>query len=420
MTDIPASSKPTHTRTVFFAYIWHGFFLALTMSMLDLNTVFPSLVAELTDSKILFGILYAIMLGAPLVFNLVFSHYLRARAFKKKFLLIGIFMRASAFLGMAVSTRLFGVKNPAVAVYTFFAWVFLFSISAGFAGIAYADVMGKLLPGKQRTQLYTTKQLFSSIAAFAGGLLIARLFRPGAFVFPNQYVISLLIGGIGLAFASIGFFLIREPASSLAQREKDRKADSLLHYVRNVPQVLKNDASLRKFILVENLASFSVMILPFYMIYARETFGLSQDYIGRYLLIQVSGTILSNVLWGYLATRSNAQRIVRTCVSLGALIPLVALTLARTSPDAYGIVFFLVGFIISGRRIGFEAYILDIAPEQQRTEYLGIRGTLNIFIVILPILGGALISLLGYVPVFLTVSAIMLFSSYLAGTRQDA
>ena len=53
----------SQSRTIYFAYIWHGFFLALTMSMLDLNTVFPALISELTQSKILFGSLYAIMLG---------------------------------------------------------------------------------------------------------------------------------------------------------------------------------------------------------------------------------------------------------------------------------------------------------------------------------------------------------------------
>jgi len=37
-------------------FIWHGAFLALTMSMLDLNTVFPALISNLTESKIIFGI----------------------------------------------------------------------------------------------------------------------------------------------------------------------------------------------------------------------------------------------------------------------------------------------------------------------------------------------------------------------------
>ncbi|MDD4743923.1 MAG: hypothetical protein PHN53_04930 [Eubacteriales bacterium] len=79
----PRGTLTGQARAVYFAYIWHGFFLALTMSMLDLNTVFPALVSELTESKALFGLLYSIMLGAPLVFNLVFSHVLKTRPYKK-------------------------------------------------------------------------------------------------------------------------------------------------------------------------------------------------------------------------------------------------------------------------------------------------------------------------------------------------
>lgn len=397
------------TRSVYFAYIWHGFFLALTMSMLDLNTVFPALIAELSQSRLLFGALYAIMLGAPLLFNLIFSHYLRSKTRKKGFLLFGIYLRSAAFLGMAVSTRLFGVQNPALAAATFFLWVFLFSISAGFAGIAYADLLGKTMSGPLRTRLYAVKQFFASLAAFAGGLVVTGLFQPGRFGFPDQYVISLLVGFAGLLIASAGFYLIREPEGLPPAADRQ----SLMMYIRQVPDVLRRDRQLRRFILIENMASFSVMILPFYMIYAREIFQLDNIWIGRYLLIQVSGTVLSNLVWGFIANKTSSQSIVRLCVMLGGLIPIIALMLVHTTPGLYGIVFFLLGFIISGRKIGFEPYLLDIAPEAQRTEYLGIRGTLNVFIVVLPIIGGLLINLTGYTLTFILVSLVMLAASLL-------
>ncbi len=402
--------EPSQIKVVYFAYIWHGFFLGITMSMLDLNTVFPALVSELTSSKVIFGLLYAIMLGAPLVFNLIFSHYLRAQQYKKKFLLLGIYMRAFAFLGMALSTLLFALKSPFIAVLSFFVWVFLFSISAGFAGIAYTDVIGKVLQSKQRPKLYATKQLFGSIASFAGGILITRLFKPGNLAFPNNYALSLFIGFVGLALASIGFYHIKEPASS----NVPKKGQRLSAYIRDVPRVLKEDTQFRRFILLENLTSFSVMILPFYMIYAKETFNLDQSYIGQYLLFQLTGTVLSNFVWGFIAGRTDSRFVVRICIFLGASIPVIAIVMAQTNPNLYSIVFFLIGFIITGRRIGFEPYLLDIAPDEHRTEYLGIRGTLNIFIVILPILGGFLISQFGYTPVFILVTIVMIFSGLLA------
>jgi hypothetical protein len=49
-------------RHVYFPFVWHGFFLALTMAMIELNTVLPNLIAGLTKSSIAFGGLYSIML----------------------------------------------------------------------------------------------------------------------------------------------------------------------------------------------------------------------------------------------------------------------------------------------------------------------------------------------------------------------
>jgi MFS family permease len=379
------------------------------MSMLDLNTVLPSLISELTQSKLLFGMIYSIILGVPLIFNIVFSHYLKSFKYKKKFLLLGIYLRAFAFLGMSFFTFKFSATNPDLVLQSIFFWIFLFSISAGFAGISYADIIGKMLDSKERTQLYAVKQFFASIAAFVGGLLISKIFNVSTLNFPYNYSLSLLIGFIGLVIASIGFYLLKEPPSEIVQVEND----NFISYLKNVPVIIKNDPKFRRFIIIENLASFGVMILPFYMIFSKDTFNIDNSYIGKYLMFQVIGTIFSNIIWTFVARKYNSKTILKICISLGAIIPIIAILLSTLGPDYFMILFFFVGFIISGRIVGFEPYILDIAPSNKRTEYLGIRGTLNIFVVILPILGGTFINFFGYYPTFLIVSLAMLSALYL-------
>jgi MFS family permease len=78
-----------------------------------------------------------------------------------------------------------------------------------------------------------------------------------------------------------------------------------------------------------------------------------------------------------------------------------------------------LGFIISGRRVGFEPYLLDIAPDHQRTEYLGIRGTMNLFVVILPILGGIFIDFVGFYFTFSIVSFFMAIAFILLKSPQE-
>jgi len=79
----------------------------------------------------------------------------------------------------------------------------------------------------------------------------------------------------------------------------------------------------------------------------------------------------------------------------------------------------LLGFVISGRRIGFDSYLLDIAPEDKRTVYLGVRGTLNILVVVLPIMGSIFIESIGYTFTFIFVSIVMFLGFYLFNFKSD-
>jgi predicted MFS family arabinose efflux permease len=155
------------------------------------------------------------------------------------------------------------------------------------------------------------------------------------------------------------------------------------------------------------------MILPFYMLYAKESLFVDNSFIGIYLIIQISGTIFSNIIWGIIGARLSAKAIVRFCILLGALTPLIAIITSTINPYVFGIVFFLMGFMISGRRIGFEPTLLSITPSEQRMEYLGIRGTMNVAIIVLPLIGATLINVIGYPITFVIVSVVMIIAMIL-------
>lgn len=398
-------------KTTYGIFIWHGFFLALTKSMLDLNTIFPALVTSLVDSKTLFGFLYAIMLGVPFIFNIFFGHYLHSREFKKPYLLTGIYLRSFSFLGMATVTYFLADQAPVLVLVSLFGWVFLFSFSGGFAGVSYADIIGKLVPTGRRGRLYASKQFAGGVATLVGGILIARIFSVEGISYPVNYALILFIGCGGLVIASVGFWLIREPATEMASIAQE----SFRTFLAQVPGILRNDPVFLRFLIVENMASFSLMMLPFYMIFARETFQLGQEYVGRYLLFQIGGMILSNIFWGMLSSKQGSQAVVRICILIGGLIPMIAILFQGWGPDLFAIIFVLIGFVMSGRRVGFEPYLLDLAPEEKRTLYLGMNGTLNFSQVLLPVLGGVFIDLFGFHITFLLVTGIMLLAFFLLG-----
>ncbi len=404
------SSKSTKTYAIF---IWHSFFLTLTMSMIDFNTVFPALISELVDSTILFGLLYSIMLGVPLIFNIIFSHFMNSFQYRKKFLLYGLYIRAFSFLGMAIFTYYYAKEQPLLVIGSFFIWVFIFSLSGGFAGISYSEIIGKLIKKGKRGKLFASKQFAASIAALLGGIIVKHIFAPGKFSFPNNYAIILFIGFLGLIIAGIAFWFINEPPSVINKNNKITLKD----HFKKVPEIFKKDKRFSQFIVVENLASFSRMILPFYIVYAQQNFNIDNSYVGKYLLYQIYGTILSNIIWGLISNKLGSKIVVRICILAGGLLPILALLISPLGPDYYVIIFFIIGFLISGRKVGFEPYLLDISPENKRTDYLGVRGSFNILVVLLPFLGGIFIDFLGFTLTFSIVSIFMTTAFIILGRQ---
>lgn len=392
-------------KRVYIIFLWHAFFLAITMSMIEFNTVFPSLISSLTGSKIIFGAIYSIMFGVPFIFNVFFGHYLSSKKFKKKFLIIGINLRAFSFLGMAFFTYRYANQNPLMVVISLFFWVFLFSFSGGFAGIVYTDLIGKFLKKGERGSLYAFKQFFSSVGFLIGGLVIAFVFNVSNVSYPNNYALILFMGFVGLIIASGAFWCIKEPPSKI------EKHKPFLVFVKKIPEILKSDRNFSRFILVENLTSFSLMTLPFYIIYAQEIFDTTL--LSLYLFAIIAGTIISNLFWGIISKKLNSKTVIEICIFTGALIPIFSLFIVPLGPYYFTIIFVLIGFIRSGRVIGFEPYLLDITPESKRTTYLGIRGTLNILTIVLPLIGGLFIELLGYTFTFTIVTIVMFLSLFL-------
>ena len=213
-TQLPEEGE--NTKRTYMIFIWHGAFLALTMSMIDFNTVFPALISNLTKSKIIFGLLYSVMLGAPLVFNIILSSFIQVYRYKKKILLLGIYLRSFSFLGMAIFTWFFGKQFPLLVIASFFFWIFLFSISGGFAGMAYSDIIGKLVKKGKRGKLFASRKFTMSTFSFLGGMIVLNIFTLHRILFPYNYAITLIIGFTGLLVASIAFWFIKGLSNSPA------------------------------------------------------------------------------------------------------------------------------------------------------------------------------------------------------------
>lgn len=396
-------------------FLWHGAFLALTMAMIEPNTVLPALLSELSDNTAVFGVAYSILLGAPLVFNLWFGRLQQGFVRRKKFLLIGIYVRTASFVGLATVTLCSGLLGAVSTLVLFLLLVFLFSISGGFAGIAYTEMIGKTIPSAERGQLYAWRQIVGGVAGLAGALVVGYLFSPKNLGFPLNYTFGLLIGAAGLFVGAFGFWAIREPEPASLPAAGRPQA-----FFQGVAAILKEDRRFLLFVVLENITALSLMVLPFYMVFLKRTFPEATASLGLFVFAQMAGALSSNFLWAFVSKRFGSKFVMRLCIGLGASLPLLAWGLSGTGLVWFMLLFFLIGFVVSGRNVGFEPYLLEIAPAAQRTLYLGIRGSLNVFLACLPLAGGLFIQAFGFVPTFLFVTAGMAGAFLLTFFRERA
>ena len=382
------------------AFFWHAFFLAVTTSFTEVNTVMPALVLEAGGTAATVGLLTAIMLGLPLVTQLLFASFLHTRERKKPFLLLGINLRVLALAGAAVAIAVLGTSAgiiPAVLVA-----MTVFAVSGAFAGVSYTDFLGRLIRGDDRSSFFVRRQVVTSL-----GLLVSALvtrFLLGATEFPRGYALLFGLAAGVLLVASAGFWALPDPKRP-AHEASNAPREGMLAALRQAPGILRGDANLRALVYVMNLVALGFTSIPLVTALAVRRYELSQATVGTFVLVQIVGMLLAAPLWTRVIRRGGYRLLLTAELALSALLFPAALLLSATAPvTAFGMLYLVTGAIISAHRISIDGALVQISPDDRRALYAGIFGAANLASAVLPVLTGVLVTGLGYTPVFLAAA----------------
>ncbi len=391
-----------HTQHNFKAFVWHATWLAFTSTFTEINTVLPGMILKVGGNQIHVGILTAIMVGVPMLTQLIFAGFLTPKPRKKPYLLLGIYLRVAALSGVAWTLASLTKINPKTVIFLVYGWMLIFTTSGAFAGVSYTDILGKSIAGEVRKRFFIVRQFLSSLGVLASALITRELLK--RFNYPQNYEILFMAAAIALFMAALGFIVLRE--KPIANRFE---SSSLLDILKFIPGYLREDANLRNYIIMNNLTGFATTLLPFYVVLARDTYSLGMADIGNFLLVQISGMILSTFLWSRIVKKYAFKGVLLLWILIGATLPLLALTFsAFASQSVFMVVFFLSGAAMSARRIAQEGVLIEISENDNRALYSGINGAFNLTIALFPLLSGFVITWVGYTPVFVVGSLAML------------
>ncbi|OQY17729.1 MAG: hypothetical protein B6I35_14225 [Anaerolineaceae bacterium 4572_32.2] len=379
-------------RRNFIGALWHGAFLALGMALTQPTTVIAAFVADLTGSTVWVGGLSTVLTVAGALPQLFVARLVEPRPRKMPFLMLAIYLRVLSWGMLAGLIYLIGDSHPNLLAWALVGLLTIFYAGGGLGGVPYTDIIGKVIPQERRGAFFGGKEALAGPLSVGAALLARQIMADVAY--PTNYALLFGLAALSLLVASLGFWLIREPPRA----DADGKVPSWREYGE---QLLKSARHLGTLIGVQLLTGFSLMVLPFYIVYARKELGAPSGAIGWFLLAQVLGGVLANLVWARLVDRYNSRRMLTVCALISTLTPLLAILLGRFGWVGLLPVIFLGGATFNGRKVGFNSALLELAPAVERPTYSALNAVLILPAAFLSLAAGVLLQHWSYPTLFL-------------------
>ncbi|MBN2658485.1 MAG: MFS transporter [Spirochaetales bacterium] len=386
-------------------FLVHGIFLALTVTFTEINSVLPALVLQVGGSEIHIGIITAIMVGLPLVSQLLFAPFIQSRRKKKAYMIGAIYVRMAALFGIGMLLLGADGLTPALVLTSIYSGLILFSLSGAFAGISYVSLIGTTIPDELRHRFFLRKQVFWSIGVLLSGILTRYIIT--GFSGSVRYAFLFSLASLMLALASIGFWMIRE------QEESSTERPGLNEIIHSMKSILREDHTFRNYCLTANILTSAIVLIPFYLPSLVRWYGISSSSIGTIVLLQMGGMLLSNLIWPKIVGPLGFKGILKIESVSGFVIPLLMVTALTAGAGKWLIylIFPLLGALSSAHKMSGEAVLVQISDKEKRALYSGIYGAINLTSALAPLLIGILLNSLPFQAIF-TVLGILCLAAY--------
>lgn len=327
------------------------------------------------------------MMLTPLIGANLIEH--RKRVLPVGFLTGGA-MRASVLL---IALSGFFLESEAALVAIILCLLF-FGLFQGMQGVIFNFLMSKVIPVSKRGRLTGLRNFLAGVTSAGVAWVGGHYFLgddPTAIGYSWIFLLAFVLTSVGLAL----LLFIREPEPPTVQRKQN-----LWDRLQDLPQLLRDDPAFTRYFLARSLATMGRMAMPFYILYAGQSLGLTGQLLGMVTFAFTLAGTVSNLVWGNLADRTGFRLVFLLSIAMW-----VAATLLLIFSS--GVVLTIVVFIGIGAAVqGFQNSSQNLTLEFGRRDDLPIRiaiantasevaGTIG------PLLGGLLAAYFGYLSVFI-------------------
>jgi MFS family permease len=145
---------------------------------------------------------------------------------------------------------------------------------------------------------------------------------------------------------------------------------------------------------------------PFFAVYVTRQMGVAKEMIGIYLAAVTAANLLANLIFGRMSLLHGNRRVMVIAATTGLAMSTLVLVLVLLNPILHFSptlaavwlipVFILSGFRTTGIGVSGNSLLLDLAPTEERSLYIGFTNTLLGIILVLTALSGVIYAVFGF------------------------
>jgi MFS family permease len=375
MTEEPLNPQPHEDMPDaghnYVAHLIEGGLFLGAMALVSLDVVTPMVIRELGGSSWLISLTPVIQMCGFTAAPILLAHRFESvRRFKPYCLASGVLQRLPYLAAAIVLLTLGGVRHG-LALSLVVAAPLVSGLAGGLTMTAWQQLLMKTVPVRRRASMLAVRNILACLLGIGAGAVVRMVLArwPGT----TGYGLLHLGAFVLLCFSYAVFALIRERPDD---RPPSEPAADLWANLRLVRPLVRQDRSVRLFLIAQVLGCGLYIIVPFLAIQARSVTGRGESYVGDLLLMQMLGAIVGNLLAAWQGDRWGPRR---PMIVGRALMVAMALWAAVAGGDfAFRAIFFLYGLAYYVQNVGQMTMAMEIVPVRRRATVLAVMALVNL------------------------------------------
>jgi len=369
------------------------------LSFIAYTVILPLYVSHFTNNPLLIGLIPVLGTAGYLVPQLFTANVIERAPLKKFFPVnLGFFTERLPVFLLAPSAYFLATSQPDLALVSFFMLFAWHTIGAGLIVVGWQDMIAKIFPVDKRGRFFGISNFLGNGTGILGALAVPFMLKK--YTFPLGFVFSFAIAAVLIFISWVFLALAREPAVY-----STRPPVSQLDYLRSLPAILRRDRNFRLFLLSMFIFSLSGMATGFLVVYAKETWNLTDAQAGGYVIALQVGLALANLFFGLLSDRKGHKLSLEIC----GLLSVLSLVLAIIAPGPLWFypIFFFRGAVNGGTFISGISIVYEFTGSENRPTYIGLANTISGAAgAIAPLIGGLIAGAASYRSMFILSAVI--------------